>query len=88
MSLLDNIKSIDDNIKSVDYKSGPGSDGPFMQPDWYLYITFEDGVTIIVDWYVCCHYPGLHLSSLVEDKDKYKDLITKLNEILVKKIDR
>jgi len=47
MELLETIKKaavdFDSTIQNVTMKQGPGSDGPYIQPEYYAYVTYEDG---------------------------------------------
>lgn len=36
------ITGADERIKSFRVVNGPGSDGPYVQPDYYLYLIFVD----------------------------------------------
>ena len=47
MELLDNstkaVMEFDNTIQKVTMERGPGSDGPYIQAEYYVLVTFADG---------------------------------------------
>ena len=72
------LVSADRRIQGVRIVKGPGSDGPFIRPDYFLHVTVENEPEIALSAYRA--YAGEEAISVRHKGDPLTDLIEKLDK--------
>lgn len=90
MDLLEIIKKtameFDSTIQDVTMKQGPGSDGPYVQPEYYTHVTYADGRVFRLDLYHKTSWKDYYIP-IWEGYTHDSALVEKLNEAISKETD-
>lgn len=71
----------DDRIKTVTVTQGFGSDGPFIQPDYYVHVVLQNDEKLELSVYHYHSEPKYYIPLRTRD-DPEADLITKLSDAI------